>query len=229
MRIVFTCTTSQRYFLFQDMMLSFYNTCKDVDLISKFYCIDDGSSKIEYGQMLRMFPKMKIHRSPGTGQLLSIQTLIAMVDEFGADYIFHTEDDWKFLIEDKIITKCLDIMATDDRIKQVTLRPWECMYVKHGSIDYRMHVYDPMDYKKDWDIIKYNDCTMGGLTLNPSLVDFKVFKECFSGITNDDPQSRTWDREVARRFWDAGYKRANLNGEYIEHTGAAHSRYPKGR
>jgi hypothetical protein len=206
-------------------MLSFYYTCKDINLISEFICIDDNSSSKDFEIMIRMFPKVKFIKNQKGGQLESIKLLIENID---ADYIFHTEDDWEFLIQDNYIQKCIEIIKTDKRIKQVILRFWDCMYVKHNDIEYRMHVYSPMDYKKDWDIIKHNDCTIGGLTLNPGLIDFKVFKECFKNVKQNDKKDRTWDREISKRFWDMGYKIANLCQKYIEHTGILCSCYPIG-
>lgn len=223
--ITFTCTTSKRLELFKKMMLSFYYTCLDINLISEFICIDDGSSDEDFSVMNKLFPKIRFIKNRVGGQLESIKILLKNVK---TDYIFHTEDDWNFLIQDNYISKCIEIMKTDERIKQVTLRFWECMYVKDKNIDYRMHVYAPMDYKKDWDIIKLNDCTFPGLSLNPGLIDFNVLKKCFENVKNKDKNSRLWDRVVSKKFYDLGYKRANLNKEYIEHTGQTNSRYPVG-
>jgi len=225
MKITWTCTTSKRLDLFKKMMLSFYYTCLDKNLISDFICIDDGSSYKDFRTMQKLFPRVNFIENEKGGQLESIKILMQNVK---TDYIFHTEDDWNYLIQDHYIKKCLDIMKIDKRIKQVTLRFWECMYVKQGNIDYRMHVFSPLDYHKDWDIIKVNDCTFPGLSLNPGLINFKVLKECFRNVKQDDNQDRTWDRVISKRFWNKGYKRANLNDEYIEHSGAGKSLYPTG-
>jgi hypothetical protein len=225
MKIVWTCTSSKRIDLFKKMMLSFYFTCLDIKLISEFICVDDGSSEEDFKSMQKMFPKIRFIKNQKGGQVESLRILLKNVK---TDYIFHTEDDWDFLIQDNYITKCLDIMKLDNRIREVTLRFWDCIYVKQDNIDYRVHVFSPMDYKKDWDIIKKNDCTIGGLTLNPGLIHFDTFKECLKGIHQKDKQDRTWDRIIAKKFWDSGYKRANLNAKYINHTGQINSRYSVG-
>ncbi len=222
--ITFTCTTSKRINLFKKMMLSFYYTCLDMDLISDFIVIDDGSSEEDVVTMKKLFPKIRYLNNSIGGQLESIKILMKNVK---TDYIFHTEDDWNFLIQDHYIKKSFEVMKTDERIKQVTLRLWKCMYIKHDDIEYRMHVFSPMDYKTEWDIIKLNDCTIGGLTLNPGIIHFPTMKKCFEGLNQKSKEDRTWDRIIAKRFWDMGYRRANLNVEYIEHTGEGlSSRYP---
>ena len=224
--ITFTCTGGGRLDLFKKMMLSFWYTCLDVDLITDFICVDDGSSDNDFNTMCKMFPKIKFIKNNTGGQLQSIKLMLDMVK---TKYIFHTEDDWYYLIQDNYITKCLKIMESDYRIKNVTLRFWDCMYIKQHNIEYRMHVYSPLDPEKEWDIIKYNDCTYGGLSLNPGLIDTNVLRECIQDISQIDKRSRYFDKEMSQNFWDIGYRRANLNSEYVEHTGAVNSRYKENK
>ena len=47
-QITWVCTTGRRYKLFTEMLSTFKNTCKDLDLISKYIFCDDRSSDREY-------------------------------------------------------------------------------------------------------------------------------------------------------------------------------------
>lgn len=222
--ITFTCTTSKRFDLYVQMMISFFYSCLDMDLIENYIIVDDGSPINEIHEMGRLFPKTNVIKNTKGGQLNSIKMILDCVD---TEYMFHSEDDWNFLIQDHYIRKGFDIMHTDSRIKQVTLRFWECMYINDDGLEYRMHNYSPMDIKEDYDIIKYSDCNYGGLTLNPSLIHVPTFKECMKNVHQENSESRIWDKKLSMNYWNAGYKRANLNDEYIEHTGTYDSRYPR--
>ena len=222
--ITWTCTLSKRLSLFKTMMLSFFYNCQDIKLISEFLLADDHSEKADIALIRHEFPKVKILNNEKGGQLNSIKLLLENVK---TDWIFHTEDDWKFIKEDHYIKKAFEIIETDKRIKNVVFRFWECMYIKDDDIEYRMHVYNPMDYKKDWDIIKLNDCTYGGLSLNPGIIHVPTLKKCIENITQVDIKDRTWDRKMSENYWNMGLKRANLKENYVEHTGVECSCYSK--
>ncbi len=225
MEVTFTCTTSKRFILFQRMMLSFYYTCKDIKLISDFVCVDDRSDEKDLKEMKHIFSKINFISNPIGGQLNSIKLLL---ENIKTEWIFHTEDDWVFLKQDNYIKKMFDIANTDDRIKNVTLRFWECMYIKDNDLEYRMHVYSPMDYKTEWNIIRINDCTYAGLSLNPGLIHVPTLRKCVENISQTDAKDRTWDRTMSMNFWNMGFRRANLINNYVDHTGLIHSQYVEG-
>ncbi|MFX0132987.1 MAG: hypothetical protein ACFFDN_05005 [Candidatus Hodarchaeota archaeon] len=214
MKIIWTCTAGRRISYFIQMMDSFLDTCQDKDLISRFICIDDRSEKRDLEILKKRYPIIEFYNNLKYGQLNSLKLLL----DLDAEYLFHTEDDWLFLADESYITKCLKIMDLDNRIKQVTLRHWETMYIKQNEFEYGMHVYSPFDTFR-WNVVQYNDCDYPGLSFNPSLIDYKVFKKCIVAGKQDTPECRGWDKQVAKAFWDFGYKRANLYGNYIKHIG----------
>jgi hypothetical protein len=219
-KISLCMTTSRRFNLWFRTIKSFITNCLDKDLIYETIIVDDRSSNedlIKMQQMLCKYqlPRINIISNQEYGQLNSIKMLYNITE---MKYVLHLEDDWSFLIRDNFIRKSFDIMFSDRRIKQVTFRYWECVYVKDDDIEYRIHHYSPLPLK-EWDIIKYNDCTYYGLSFNPGIVYKKIVQDCIKNVIQQDPENRTWDKEVSKNFWDLGYKRANLCEEYITHIG----------
>ena len=144
---------------------------------------------------------------------------------------FMWEDDWRWLLEDNYIRKAFNVIWCDERIKQVTFRYWNCMHVVQGDIEYKMHVFNPIPFNTagNWDIIKENDCTYGGLSMNPSLVHVPTVRECIKDIRQDSPENRGWDKIMSKKYWDMGYRRANLLDEYIYHIGNKISYYTRNK
>lgn len=228
-QVSFCMTTGRRYDLWKKTMETFTENCLDKDLIHETIIVDDRSPNSELIRMQKVLNDLKypnIYVIPNTkhGQLNSLQELYKRAE---MDFVLHMEDDWRFQIKDHFIRKAFDIMDTDDRIKEVTFRLWECIYVKDGDIEYRMHNYSPMDYKLDWDIIKYNDCTYWGLSFNPSIMHRDTVRKCLEGIEQDSPENRAWDKIVSKRFWDMGYRRANLCEDHLYHIGNRVSYYKR--
>jgi hypothetical protein len=87
--------------------------------------------------------------------------------------------------------------------------------------------YNPIPFKGNWDIIKENDCTYGGLSFNPSLIHVSTLKKCLDGVYQDMSDNREWDKMVSQKFWNMGYRRANLMNNYIWHIGNKISFYKR--
>lgn len=211
-------TTGRRLELFCKTMKSFMENCLDIKLIDNWYISDDRSNQQDIKYIKDKYNFTLIYQSHEPGQLAAIKNLVLMTDK---EWVLWMEDDWQWIIKDNFIEKAFDVIFSDRCIKQCTFRYWDCMYVidsKH-DIDYHMHVYSPLDYHKEWDIIKMNDCTYGGLTFNPSIIHVPTLKECLEGVYQDHPENRGWDKNIAIKFWDMGCKRANLTDNYIDHIG----------
>lgn len=220
-KVTLIITTGRRYELFEQTVKSLRENCLDFDLIEETIIIDDKSDKKDLQKMNNIlnrlgFLKVSIIENKKHGQLNSLKLGF---NNSKTKYTFNCEDDWLFIKKDNFIRKAFDIINSDIRIKQCILRFWECIYIKDKDIEYRMHVYSPLDYKKDWDIIKRNDCTYWGLSFNPGIVETNIVKKCLLGVTQDSPENRGWDKIVSKKYWEFGFKRANLNDEYIYHIG----------
>lgn len=221
--VTFTCTTSRRLELFKRMIDTFRRSCWDKKIICRYVVVDDRSSDLDINAMGKTLPGIEVYRSERPGQFYSLYKIAQVVE---TKYIFHTEDDWIFIRPDNFLTRCFNILYSDSRIKQVTLRDWMSPVIVDGDLRYSMHVYDPnLTWRDHGDVIKTSDATYPGLTFNPSLLDVDVLRECMAGVEQIDTNDRRWDRKIALSFWERGYRRANMIDCFIKHTGGKVSIY----
>ncbi len=222
--LTFTITTSRRLDLFIRTMDSFLKNCLDKSKIGRWVCSDDRSSLDDIHEMQSRYPFLEIHQLPPhrKGQAANLNNVFSLVN---TDWFFHCEDDWEFIKEGDILTALLRITEDDKRIRNVTLRYWECTYVRHGSLGYRIHVYSKKNSPGN---IQSADMAWWGYTLNPGLQHLPTIKRLGPydekhSIQGD--RGRFFDRPQAQKYWQLGLKRANLMEKYIEHIGGDNSVY----
>jgi len=194
-------------------------TCLDKDLIHEWIISDDGSCEEDIKVMQAEFPLLNITRSPGHGQAISLNYLFSLVK---TQWIFHMEDDWLFLERGNYIRKMFDI--TNDKIKNVVLRKWKPYDILSQKDGFVLHKHVPEE--QDWDIISTTDCGWYGYSLNPGIQDLDLIKSFGKFDETCKVESRRWDKEIARKYNEAGYLRASLSDKkYIEHIGNRSSLY----
>jgi hypothetical protein len=217
-KITFTMTTCKRLEFFKRSMASFMSNCQDLDLISRWIVMDDGSTDKDIEGMKKLYPFLEIHRNSGKGQASALNQLFPLVR---TEWFFHTEDDWMYLQSSKFITHLLQMCQEDPRIRNASLRNWYGLK-QHGekfNIKYHMHEYLG---KGDGTM---NNCQWYGYSLNPG-IQHRPTVEMLGKYREDHPKEcRRWDRVPAKRYYLLGYKSANVIEKHIEHIGAGHSIY----
>jgi len=121
--ITVTMTTCKRMDLFKKTFNSFLENCEDLfDYVCEFILIDDNSNEQELKEIEQLYPFIKIIRKTPEqkGHAYSMNILRKLIK---TKYFFHLEDDWEFVVKDKYITKCLEIITNRQDVKQVLLNP----------------------------------------------------------------------------------------------------------
>lgn len=192
-KITLTMTTCKRLELFKQTMNTFLNCCEDIHLIDNWICIDDNSSEEDRKEMLKLYPfitfYMKNLSIKGHPQSMNIIRNIV-----NTPYIFHLEDDWKFIKKDKYITKCLEVLGENEKIGQcllnknygeintdINVKGGDYKITKTG-LRYYIHEY----VKTEQDLIKWiqkhsyeglNSNYWPHFSLRPSLIRKKILNE----------------------------------------------------
>jgi hypothetical protein len=215
-KVTVTMTTSRRLNLFIKTINSFIHYCHDLDLIDDWICCDDRSSQADFDYMVRNYSFIKFIRSEIPGQAASLNLLF---DQVKTEYCWHQEDDWEYLQGGEFIHKCFDVMNQDSQIKNVVLREWKGVYNKKGNVEYILHTYRP---EADKNLAYLYDWSYPGFSLNPGLLHLPTI---VSLGKNEERTDRLFDRPMALKYEQAGFKRANLMGTYITHIGEDNSAY----
>lgn len=233
MKINITLTTYKRRNLFEKTMDSFLNTCLDLDLVDKWLVGDDGSSKEDVSWMKEKYPFLTIYQNPKKGQASNINNIFSQVE---TEWFFHMEDDWLFLKKDNYIRKLFDIVLHNDLVKNATLRYWtgdkKDIRETPNGISYFIHNYLPIRpsrmkqrlSEEEKQRLYAADALWCGYTLNPSLQHKPTIDLLGKYDEGFDIKGRGWDRPVAIKYYELGYKRANLiDSQYIAHIGGGNS------
>ena len=216
-RLNLTLTCGRRLPLFQQSMRSFMANCLDVDLIDRWLVSDDGSEPHDRELMRREFPFLEIASSPRPGQAASLNALFSRVT---SEWFWHTEDDWILIKPGHYIRQCLDIAASDERIRNVTLRHWHNALIQDGDMRYRGHIFNERGSLKT--AIEWNNWCWFGYSLNPGLQHKPTVDRIgpYAEIVN-----RNADTGPAQRYQALGLMTANWPEIVLNHIGDAHSSF----
>jgi len=217
--VTLTITTSKRFNLFKKSIMSFYDRCKDWDLIKNIIIVDDASSKTDIENMKQLLSGIKkdilfiCKDNPD-----HVQSLNILFDKVKTDYVFHLEDDWNFIQHGNFIREGFEIMADNDKIKTVIMRNW----IKQGNkdfhrcktktgLEYHIHHYN---FKKH---IPGELNTYPGYSLNPSLQNMKHIKDIIGKFT----RTINFELQFALRYCNigTGFLTAMMANDYCEHIG----------
>lgn len=230
-KIDLTITTFKRRDLFERTMDSFLDTCLDLNLINRWLVGDDGSSSQDLFLMKSKYPFLIICNNPKQGQASNVNNLFSKV---GTEWFFHMEDDWLFVKRDNYIQKLFDIVFEDELIRNATLRLWkgENSQKTKTGVDYFVHDFLPLSRyqiknmtEEERRKVNQADAMWCGYTLNPSLQHKATVDRLGKYDENFDIKKRSWDRQNAIKYYEIGFKRANLLDKYIEHIGEENSAY----
>ena len=115
--VTFTITTCKRYDLFEQTINSFLNCCKDLKKIDSWVCVDDNSSEEDRKKMEENYPFFTFYwkKIEDKGHPRSMNIIRNIVN---TPYIFHMEDDWKFIEKRNYISECMEVLGSNDKIGQ---------------------------------------------------------------------------------------------------------------
>ena len=224
--ITFSITTCKRYDLFEQTINSFLNCCTDVNLISKWICVDDNSSQEDREKMEKNYPFFKFYwkNKNEKGHAQSMNIILDLVD---TPYLFHMEDDWKYFKPHHYIQDCLEVLNSNDKLGQCLINRnyaeestdtilGGIFHTTTNGTRYYIHDYQP-DIEQF--INKYgagpNCAYWPHYSLRPGLNKMSVLKE----IGTYNPCAAHFEMDFSHRYIQHGYQTAFLDEISCLHTG----------
>lgn len=225
--ITFSITTCKRYDLFERTMNSFLRYCTDIELISRWICIDDNSSNRDRTQMKIHYPffefvwKEEIEK----GHAKSMNMILDRVD---TPYLFHMEDDWEFFTEQPYMRQCMDVLNHDASLGQCLINKnyaetFEDIRIIGGiykttssGTRYYEHVHEP-DIESFYALFGHgpNCAYWAHYSLRPSMVRVSTLRDVGTYNVNADH----FEMEYAHRYTSKGYRSAFLDTISCQHIG----------
>jgi hypothetical protein len=150
------------------------------------------------------------------GQIYAIDRAYAEVKH---DFIFHCEDDWKF-VEGDFIMKSKRILEQHPEIIQVSLRgpsgwhPLQSAFNEYKGLEISFFIAEPY-WRGGW----------GGLSFNPGLrrtADYKKLGS-YGRHASYGTSGLGHEFQLSKTLLDAGYRIADLGREIVVHTGGTRS------
>ena len=203
-----------------------------MDLIEGYYIFDDRSKRSDLIQFKRDFPQFRIFCCD-KGQAYSLSKIWEFTKN--DEWYFHCEDDWEFLLPGHYIRDCMAVAKMDTSIRNVILRGWQGVYIVEKLTDYYIHTHKLLK-KVDvpngllWEFCLRTDNQWYGLSFNPGIIHTRTIVS-LGGVGQrayNNPDLRGWDKELAIKYLESGFKRANLTKEYISHIGEGKKSLYKG-
>ena len=230
--ITITTTTCKRLELFIQTVNSFINCCLDIsDYVYQWIVIDDNSSEEDRNIMSSKYPFITfIYKTPE--QKGHAKSMNMLLDVIKTPYIFNLEDDWRFFVKDKYLSKCLDILNEDTRYGQCLLNR---SYVEEleavsriGGGFRRYTLKGDRYYIHEYLIVEaMNNCvkTLSGKThciywphysLRVGLTRSDVYKK----LGKYDENARHFEQDYAYKYYIKGrYLTTYLDSVYCTHIG----------
>lgn len=228
--ITFTITTCKRFDLFEKTINSFLNCCTDLDRIDNWLCIDDNSSEEDRTKMKEKYPFFTFYwktlNEKGHPKSMNIIKNIVKTP-----FIFHMEDDWKYFHRTNYISKCMDILVSDNMIGQCLINKNYAEIIndahiaggiltktKNGTRFYT-HEYTPdkvseQNFSKKYGMQR-NCAYWPHFSLRPSLLK----KEVLDIIGPYNEQISHFEIDYSNRYVNRGFKSVFLDGIFCLHTG----------
>ena len=231
--ITLTITTCRRFDLFTQSINSFLNCCLDLQRISRWICVDDGSNDADRVQMQTLYPffefiyKDRAHK----GHARSMNLILEQVK---TPYWLHLEDDWLFFAPERYIEQAMTILDDDPAIGQVLFNRnyaerLGCQNIVGGAVKftarerlrYRLHKHhEPGTPVYDAHI---NELVAGQrsnawwphYSLRPSLLRMSAI----GTIGEYRRESTNFELDFARRYTASGYRSAFLDTINALHIG----------
>jgi hypothetical protein len=231
--ITFVILTCKRYDLFTRTMNSFLRHCTDLELISRWICVDDNSHPTERAAMKAIYPFMEfVFKQPeDVGHARSLNMLRQRVD---TPYVFALEDDWLFVRRMDYVSRMLRIFDREPgHLKQVLINrhyaevPDDSYLSLRGGIlkrdfdgkRYILHEHVPVgtaEYAEYCSRYPANFAHQPHFALRPAMFKTEVWKEL--GEFDESPDV-DFETQYARSYAARGFTSAYLDGIYCVHIG----------
>lgn len=222
-KVTVVMTTCKRYDLFVKTVDSFIEMCTDIDIyVSDVIVIDDQSSDEDIDKMRTNYPFLTIIRKDvkNKGHAKSMNMIVDLVK---TQYFMILEDDWEFVSKDKYITKCLDVLSSNEKIGQTLINLNYAEDLNIGStirgstrhftsnnVAYYIHNFTGKN------LYNYSNCHYWPhFSFRVGVTRTKILKEI--GKFNETPIH--FEMEYAHRYTNAGYVTAFLDCIAAYHTG----------
>jgi GR25 family glycosyltransferase involved in LPS biosynthesis/GT2 family glycosyltransferase len=230
--VTLTITTCKRRDLFEHTVNSFLHCCQDLEMISRWICIDDGSSAADRARMRDLYPFFEFIWKPpeDRGHPTSMNRLVELVD---SPYWLHLEDDWQFVVPGRYVTNGLAILDDDPNIGQVLFnanygetlddrgRPGGFVQATELGLRYRVHQHlDPTgdEYQRFFDALPPGSVAnvyWPHFSLRPSLLRTAAVRK----LGRFDGRADHFELEFASRYSDAGFVSAFFDSIHCLHLG----------
>jgi hypothetical protein len=189
--------------------------------IKKFIIIDDGLILGCNDFVLAKYdlPFTLRYNTVKIGQVRSIDLAYS---EVHTPYIFHMEEDWKFLRPD-FIQKSKEIMETDKKIITVWLRSPQDRTLQHTYSDETYSTKSGLQFKKC--DVPYPNGIWNGFTFNPSLKRVKDYDRVkpYQELPRITPPQQSGGNplecDISVAYAQLGYYAVTLLDQHIEHIG----------
>jgi GR25 family glycosyltransferase involved in LPS biosynthesis len=228
--ITFTITTCKRYDLFEKTINSFLNCCTDLHKIDKWLCVDDNSSEEDRKKMQEKYPFFQFYfksfAEKGHPQSMNI-----IKNTVKTPYIFHMEDDWKFICRKNYISKCIDVISQSDKIGQCLINKnysetEKDFAIVGGILRYtnsgtRYYLHEHCATEKEYENFNKtygvgpNCAYWKHFSFRPSLLKRHILEE----LGPYDEKISHFEQEYSDRYYRAGYVSTFLDGIYSLHIG----------
>lgn len=222
--VTFTITTCKRYDLFERTINSFLNTCQDLDLIERWICVDDNSSKEDREKMQQRYPFFEfVWKTPEQkGHAHSMNILRKSIT---TPFFFHMEDDWEFFVKRPYITDCLRVLEQGNHYGQCLInRNYAETHDHHDCIGgelcqvENMRYYEHSFYPNIDEFHKKfgygsNCAYWPHYSLRPGLSRTQIYKK----IGEFNPNAAHFEMDYAYRYIQNGFITT-----FLEHINAIH-------
>ncbi len=203
------CFSCGRFNEMITMIKSFYST--NTYDINNFIVIDDSNNK-KMLEINEYFPEINVIQKYGKGgHLNNIKLGYKLARGLESKYIFHLEEDWKF-INSYYIEQSIKILEKDENVINVWLRDLN---------DTNLH---PLNCFKNIDNMNCykleTNYTWKGFTFNPSLKRLENFKEeIFENIVETENCHFGVEKQLDELLFDYGFYSVILPFGSVYHTG----------
>jgi len=227
--ITLTITTCKRFDLFEKTINSVIN-CFDINLIDKWFCVDDNSSEEDREKMKSLYPFFEFYWK-NTSEKGHPQSMNIIRNHIKTPYYFHLEDDWKFFTPMKYLHYALEVLQQNPRYGQ-------CLFNKnyaeietdidvkgglymttHSGFRYYIHEFVHNSQELDKWVAKYGHCKSSNywphFSFRPSLVRTSVIKN----IGEFDIIKSHFEMDYAYKYTSHGYISTFFEGIYSLHIG----------
>ena len=221
--VFFSITSCKRFDLFLKTMNSFLTCCKDIHLITEFFCIDDNSSEEDRIKMKDTFPFFDFYfkNEDEKGHLKSMNIIWEKLNTLKPKYWLHIEDDWLFIKPFNMISKSIEFLEKysndEHNIHQLLFnKNYGEVFDNINFVGGRVIDNDFLLHIKDEEGLNGRNCSYWPhYSFRPSICSVDKIIE----LGNFNSVNTFFERDYADKYFKKGYKSAFYNEITSIHIG----------